>query len=73
MNIKLTITTIALAASTGLQAQSVSAPLKVNGSGNEASNYFTAVFLSDPHVEQTGYDGASVGTYKDYCQAIINL
>ena len=73
MNIKIIITSIALAASTGLQAQSFSAPLKVNGGGNEANNYFTAVILSDPHVEQTGHDGASVGTYKEYCQAIINL
>lgn len=73
MNIKLIITTIALATSTGLQAQSFSAPLKANGSGNEANNYFTAVILSDPHVEQTDHDGASVSTYNNYCQAIINL
>lgn len=73
MNIKLTITSIALATSTGLQAQSFSAPAKVNGSGNEANNYFTAVILSDPHVEQIGHDGATVSTYKDYSQAIINL
>ncbi len=73
MNIKVIITMIALAASTGLQAQSVSAPLKANGSGNEANNYFTAVILSDPHVEQTGHDGGTVGTFQNYCQAIIDL
>ena len=73
MNIKLIITTIALAASTGLQAQSVSAPLKVNGSGDEANNYFTAVIFSDPHVEQADHDGADVATFKAYCDAIIAL
>lgn len=73
MNIKITITTIALAASTGLQAQSVSATQKVNGSGNEAADYFTAVIFSDPHVDQTDHDGADASTFSAYCETILNL
>ena len=73
MYFKVILTTIALATSTGLQAQSFFTPQKVNGSGNEADNYFTAVVFSDPHVAQEGHDGGSVDTYKAYCDAIVNL
>ena len=46
---------------------------KVNGSGTEADNYFTAVIFSDPHVEQTDHDGASAATFATYSKAIANL
>lgn len=48
-------------------------PQKVNGSGNEAADYFTAVIFSDPHVDQTDHDGADASTFSAYCETILNL
>ncbi len=70
---RLPLLAAAMTLCTGMQAQTATAPLKANGSGQEADGYFTAVIFSDPHVNQTDHDGAAVGTFRNYCNAIISL
>ncbi len=35
--------------------------------------YFTAVFLSDPHIEHTGHDATSVADMQSYVSKIVNM
>lgn len=35
--------------------------------------YFTAVFLSDPHIEHTGHDATSVANMQSYVAKIVNM
>lgn len=61
MNIRLTLLALALGATQAATAQTATDSL------------FTAVILSDPHIEQTGHGGASVGTMQNYVRHIIAL
>lgn len=51
-----------------LPLAAAAAPLHAGG-----DSLFTAVILSDPHIEQTGHDGASVATMQGYVRRIIAL
>ena len=72
MHFSYLLTALLALISTSASAQT-STKNKVNGSGSDADNYFTAVIFSDPHVEQTGHDGATAATFATYSKAIANL
>ncbi len=35
--------------------------------------YFTAVIFSDPHIEQTNYEGCSIATMQEYVNNMVNM
>lgn len=81
MSLRIVHVLLSLALAATLQAQTAGpatfhAPAPDESSKDnprKGDGYFTAVIFSDPHVEQTGHDGAGVATCQDYCKAIINL